>query len=446
MTLKPHAYQLRWARFLVEHSFSALFADPGLGKTLTFLLAFQALEKARFVKSALIVAPLRTIVSSWPDEIARWAPHLSFKIIHGSNKAEALASNAQLKLINYDGLLWLSAQSRKRLPEMVCFDESTKLKHGQTQRFKAIKTLLPHFKRRVIMTGTPAAQGLEDLWAQIYLLDEGRTLGRYITHFRRRWFVPTDPYGWQWAPRATAGAEIMAQINPYTIRAEAKDYLDLPKLHEVERRFALPTKAAALYEKLEKDFLLELRNGSITAINAAVKVGKMRQFTSGWVYTDDRAVMHVHKAKLEALQDLVEELSGQPLIVVYGYLHERDALAKHFGAPFIGGGVTPTRTREIIADWNAGKLPVLLLFPSHGLNLQAGGHHMAFYTHPWSYELYKQTTDRLHRQGQKSAVTIHHMIAEDSIDKTVLYALRAKANKQSQWLDLLRNDLTKRRG
>lgn len=487
---KPHAYQKRAIKFLLEHAAGALFLSPGLGKTSVTLAAFKMLKERGLAEKALLIAPLRVCHSVWPREIEKWTDFtgLRISILHGKKKDEALAADADIYIINPDGLPWLlniektvglSGRTKVNVDmkrwrslgfDTLIVDELSKFKHTSTNRFKAIKQVLKTFGRRWGLTGSPAANGLEDLFGQCYVLDEGNALGRYITHFRMKYFTPSFD-GFSWDLREGADEEIYARLKPLALRMGLEE-LDMPQLIENDIRVELPTKALEIYKHLENDLLTQIRDRIVVAANAAVASGKCRQVAGGAVYVDaaedaaplqkskgapfstpsGREWMEVHEAKLDALEDLIDELQGQPLLVAYEFEHDlqriRARLGKH--VPFIGGGVSTKAATAIENDWNAGKIPVLLGHPkslAHGLNLQAGGFNVCWFTPTWNFEEYEQFNMRIYRQGVKAKkVFVHHLVSAGTIDVDVLEALRSKRRGQEALFQALqrRARITKR--
>ncbi len=322
MKFTPHEYQQRGASFLVSRPEAALFWEPGLGKSSVTLTAVQALRRAGAVRKALIVAPLRVCYQVW-SEIGELGKGDDFRdlrvsLLHGPKKAEALAADADLYVINYDGLAWLTEAGRiagliKRGVDLVVFDELSKLKHSRTQRFRLIKPWLGQFRRRWGLTGTPVANGLLDLFGQCYALDLGAALGRFITHYRQKYFVPAGYGGYTWVPQHDAEARIFAAIAPLAQSLKAADCLELPELVERDVFVELPAEARTVYRKLEDDLIAVVNDVTVTAANKAVALGKCRQVCGGALYHgDDHQWLPVHEAKLEALLDLIDELQGQP--------------------------------------------------------------------------------------------------------------------------------------
>jgi SNF2 family DNA or RNA helicase len=439
-TWHPHEYQIRAAQHLLDHRGAGLFLDPGLGKTSVVLAALTKLGVR-----ALIVAPLRVCYSVWPREIEKWADfsHLSIAVLHGPKKELALARNADIDVINPEGLKWLLKQNLSRYDVLV-IDESTKFKHTDTQRFKALKPALASFKRRWILTGTPAPNGLMDLFGQVYLLDQGLRLGRYITHFRRAFFreVKKTTYS-DWLPLPGADEDIFSRISDICLRMSAADYLTLPECIYNDIRIDIPRTE---YEAMREEYIVELERGEITAANAAAKLVKLRQMANGAVYDSARQAQHIHTVKIDALADLIEEQSGQPLLVAVAFQHDVDRIRAQLGKdiPYLGGGLSAQRSDAVVNEWNHGRIPVLLAHPAsvgHGVNLQAGGRAVVWFGLDWNLELYEQFNRRVYRQGQTHGVVIHHLIAANTVDEQILRALQQKDALQTKMLDFLKETL-----
>ena len=464
---QPHDYQKTAVKFLLEHAGAALFLDPGLGKTSITLAAIKLLKRKKVLNKVLLVAPLRVCHSVWPNEIQKWRDfrHLKVVVLHGPDKAELLKQDVDIYIINPEGLDWLlDAQKTKSTAgktrvhvdlrrwnklgfDTLVIDELSKFKHTNTNRFKAMKLVLNTFARRWGLTGSPASNGLMDLFGQCYMLDQGRTLGQYITHYRMTYFDQGYD-GFSWKLKDGADELIYERLQPLALRM-GDDLLDMPKLVENNIRVQLPDKVMRVYTEIEDDLVAKLDEGIITAKTAATASMKCRQVANGGIYLDPevqaliklptgkRDWVDLHEAKLDALEELIEELQGSPLLVAYDFKHDLERIKKRFGknVPFIGGGVSVKRSSELEQAWNRGELPVLFGHPQsmgHGLNLQECGHHVAWHSLTWDFELYDQTNRRVRRQGNKAKrVFIHHIIAEGTIDEVILAALKMKRRGQN---------------
>jgi SNF2 family DNA or RNA helicase len=446
-------------RFLLENSVGGLLLDPGLRKTSITLAALKVLREEGIVRKTLVIAPLRVVYEVWPEEIDKWSDFRDtrYAILHGAKKEAALNSAADLYLINPEGLQWLFVMLQgKPFPfDVLVIDESTKFKHTNTARFKLLRPYLPKFGRRYILTGSPAPNGLMDLFGQIYVIDLGRSLGAYISHYRNRFFNKTGYGGYTYVLQDDAEQEIYAAIAPYVLRMSQEEYLKLPPLVDVTRTVELPPLARKQYEQMEATFMLLLEKGKVNAANAAVVGGKLRQIANGGVYLDPkgsgpgekRGAAVMHEAKAEMLVELLEELSGQPTLVAYEFHHDLDRLLPYlkkagFGdVPHIAGGVTTARFKQIKDDWNAGRIPVLLAQPQsvqHGLNLQKTGRAIIWFSIPWDLEVYFQFIRRIWRSGVTERVMNYRIVAKKTTDEAILAALSRKHNTERALLDAIR--------
>lgn len=448
--LKPYEYQNRVVEWMKTHPKSYIACDMGTGKSLMALKWIEnILPKCGGV---LVIAPLRTISTTWPDEIAKWTPNLSYTILHGAKKLENLHQKVDVYLINFEAIPWLFealAQYHKSTGKVpfrgLVIDEGSMVKSWQTKRFKILKLLIKLFtKYTTILSGTPAPNSLLDLWAQYYLLDQGKRLEKYITHYKQHYFYQADQRGYIWKLNQGGKETIYSKIEDITFRLDAKDYLQLPEMIKNVIKVPLSKKLRAQYKLLEKEFFLALDEDEVLAVfNAASLSMKLRQFIQGAVYIDDeRNYKVLHEEKLKVLKSLVEEAGGQGILCCIQFRFELEIIRKVFpGCPYIAGGVSAQKATSLINKWNRKELPLLLCHPasiSHGVNLQSGGHMILWYGLPWSLEQYLQLNKRLHRNGQKHAVIIHHLVVEKSVDEKVIAALNSKLRTQSELLDYLR--------
>ncbi len=443
----PHVYQQRAIEVMMKQASVGLFLDPGLGKTSTVLAAYSILQEQRLVNSMLIVAPLRPMYSTWPAEIGKWEDfnHLSYSIIHGSVDArrEAVKKRADIYLINPEGLVWLltSYPDFVKSLDVLCVDESSKFKATNTKRFKSLRPFIPTFQRRWCLTGTPTPNGIMDLFGQIYILDQGASLGRYITHFRNKYFYQTGYGGYTWTPLPGSFEQIIEKTAPLVLQLNAKDHLEMPALMPVVRNVEMPAKARDVYKAIEDDFLVTLGEETLIAANAAAAGTKCRQIANGAVYTNDEGdYSEVHDAKLDELEDLLEELAGAPTLLLYEFKHDAERIEARFGHPNITGK-SPKQSDKLINQFNAGSIPCLLGHPAsmgHGLNLQSGCHHVIWFGIPWNLEHYDQAIARVYRQGQQSGtVFVYHIVATGTLDETVMEVLAAKDRNQQKLLKAL---------
>lgn len=448
---EPLPYMERAVQHLLENAHAGLFLKPGMRKTSITLAAYDILRDIKMVGGLLVIAPLRVIHTSWPREVKKWKEfeHLSVGILHGPKKDKVLAEKHDVYLINYEGLEWLfGALGAKRWPfDMLVVDESTKLKNISSKRFKLLKPHLKKFKRRVILTGTPMANHLIDIFGQIYVMDMGQTFGAYITHWRNRFFYPTGFGGFTWAPKEGTEEAIQEMTAPTCFYAHDDDWLKLPPILEKDIEIELPPKAMAAYLQMEDTLRLDFKEGRINASNAAVATGKCRQIANGGVFIDasENKWQQIHDAKTEAVVDLIEELSGAPALVVYEYRHDLERLQKALGkdTPFIGrGGVKPAKMPELINEWNRGRIPYIIVNAqsmAHGVDgLQEAGRAVIWHSLTYNYDDYFQLIRRLQRSGQRERVLVAHIIAKGTVDRAVLGMVRAKGKTQRNFFDALR--------
>lgn len=442
---RPHPYQKAATRRIVEDERVALFLEMGLGKTVATLTAVEELMRDRFeVSRCLVIAPLRVAAMTWSDEVERWA-HLTLKVskIIGTadERRRALAADADVFTINRENVQWLVEQCGRAWPfDMVVIDESSSFKNPRAKRFRALRQVIGAVSRVVLLTGTPAPSGLMDLWPQMYLLDRGERLGRTITAYRDHYFRPGRRNGaivYDWEPLPNAETEIYEKIGDICLSMTAADWLDLPDRIDHTVRVSLPDKAKAFYKRITRDFVAELGGAEITAANAAALGVKLLQTANGAVYDDDGKTIPVHDAKIDALKEIVEAADG-PVIVYYWFKHDFLRLKREFK------DARTLDTAQDLKDWNSGKIPLLLLHPAsagHGLNLQRGGHVIAWFGLTWSLELYQQANARLHRQGQARPVIVHHIVAAGTIDERVLKAMATKKAGQDELLAAVKAEI-----
>ena len=448
MKFNPHEYQSKAIRFCLERACAGLFLSPGLGKTSIMLDVFEVLRAKGLIKQMLVLAPLRVCYSVWPAEVTKWDDfgHLKVGVLHGPDKLITLNDKSyDVLVMNYEGLRWL-AGIRAKLPEMLVIDESSKLKHINTQRFKTLKTMLDKFKRRYILTGSPASNSLLDLFGQLYAMDQGATFGPYITKYRSDYFNQGGFGGYEWRLKPGADIAIHEKLAPRVMSLAAEDYLTLPPLVETTIEVTLPPPAMLQYLQMEKQLKLDLDSGKVTAANAAVATMICRQIANGGVYTGivKHEAIDIHEVKIEATLDLVEELAGQPTIVVFDFKHDLARLKKALGkdTPHISGGVSPKQSQEIVDAWNAGEIPVLLGHPasmSHGLNLQRTGRAIIFHSLTWSWEDRMQLIRRIYRQGQEYPVFVYDIVAKGTIDEAIQKAVKGKQKGENALLGALRD-------
>lgn len=445
----PHKYQVEAIQHVLSTPYCGLFLPPGLGKTSSILAACKVLRAERMVRATLIVAPLRVMNYTWRQEAEKWLDFedTTFQVLHGKDKDANLQKKADIYLINFEGLLWLLPKLAKTVTfpfDMLVVDESTKLKAYDTRRFRLLKPLLGMFNRRVILTGTPAPNSMMDLFAQAYIVDQGKALGKYITHFRAQYFeqarvIPGQkPNSWDLVLRAGAEEEIRKQLEPLVYTHNGEGYIQdqTPVFNDI--LVDLPLAARKQYNTMERILMSQVNGGVILAANAAVASAKCRQIANGHLYVDDYHNFEVlHDEKLDVVEDLLEELSGQPTLIWYEYKSDLVRLL----ARFSGEVLTATSPKDIVDRWNAKEIPVLYVHhqsAAHGLNLQFGGHVMIYYSVPWSGEGYQQGIKRLARQGQTMQVIVHRILAKKTVDEAVVKALALKEATQEDMLQALR--------
>ena len=448
----PWGYQLHAVKFMLSHGSAGIFLDPGLGKTSIVLATYKILKSQGLADRMLVIAPLRPAFSVWPVQATLLDDFhdLSVDVLHGPDKAEKLALGADVQVINYDGLGWLFSQKLKEWPwDVLVCDEATSIKHTNTRRFRLLKPHLGKFRRRYALTGSPAPNGLLDLFGQIYVLDMGNALGRFITSYRSNYFDSTGYGGYTFVPRRGAVEAIQERLKPLVLRMEAADYLSLPPLINNTVEVELPEKARKIYRDMENLLLAELESGTVVAANAAAATIKLRQIANGGLYHADGSTWsHVHDAKTDATVALTEELSGQPALIAFEFHHDRLRLDRAYGSPpYLGGDLTPRQQRETIAAWCAGEIPVLLAqarSAALGINLQRSNAAIILHSLTYDLETYEQLIRRIWRQGQKTKVVVHHIVAKDTVDELIMRALAKKTKTQRNLLEDLKAHLRRR--
>ncbi len=451
MKYSPHEYQTYATNFILTHPVSAVLLDMGLGKSVITLTAiFDLCLDSFLIRKVLVIAPLRVARDTWPAEIRKWdhLRGLTFSVAVGTEleRKAALMQDASVYIINRENVQWLIEQSN--LPfdyDMVVIDELSSFKSYQAKRFRALLKVRPGIRRIVGLTGTPSSNGLMDLWAEYRLLDLGKRLGRFITHYRNRYFAPDKRNGtivYSYKPLPGAEEQIYDAISDITISMKAPDHLKMPGLVINEVRAKLSDDEWETYSTLKNELVVSLGGEEIDAVNAASLANKLSQMANGAVYADNKKVISLHDRKLEVLEDLIEASNGKPVLVAYWFKHDLDRITERLDKlhiPFARADKS-----DSIERWNRGELPVMLIHPAsagHGLNLQSGGCTLIWYGLTWSLELYQQTNARLWRQGQQNTVVIHHIIAEGTIDERIMQALRLKDKTQTALMDAVKATL-----
>lgn len=464
MIYHPRPYQARAQDFLVQRPRANLFMQMGLGKTSVALTVFDILRSFGEAKKMLVLGPVRVARTTWADEVQKWdhLRHLDVAVAAGESAAERrrmLSSDAPIHTINYDNAPWLVRELESAWPyDIVITDESVRVKNHAAVRFMGktkrrverdgklitlpaepgLKHVAGRTKRWINLSGAPTPKGLHDLWSQQYLLDGGLRLGKNITAFRNRWFCE-DRYGHNYEPLPHAMDEITAAMRDCTLTLKSADYLDLPELITTRVEVDLPDEVRAFYDELEREFIARLGETEVVAFNAAVLTGKLRQATSGAIYgTDGKAWTPLHDAKIEALESIVEEQAGAPLLVAYTFKHDLERLKKAF--PQARHLDKDTRT---IRDWNAGRIPILLAHPGSagpGLNLQDGGNAIAFFSPDWDLDGHDQIIERIGptrqlQSGHPRPVFVYYITARNTVDELVLERLVERREVQDIFLE-----------
>ena len=453
MRFEPYPYQQYCVDRIIRDNSIGLFLDMGLGKTVITLTAVYELRYLRWcVGKVLVIAPKKVAEGTWSKEVAKWdhLKQLKVQLCIGTLKqrTDALNTPADVYVINRENTQWLVQYYGHRWPfDMVVLDESSSFKNHQAKRFKALKAVRPRINRLVELTGTPSPHGLTDLWAQLFLLDGGKRLGRTISTYREMYFVPDKRNRttiFSYAPREGAEDEIYAQISDICVSMKSEDYLQLPDLIYEDIPVVLDKEARKAYDTMERDMLLKVDDGEVvTATTAATLTGKLLQLCDGAVYDEDGVVRIIHECKIEALLETIEQLNGQHAIVYYYFRHDvmriLEALPKSLR-------VRVYQNAQDQDDWNAGQIDIMLAQPAscgYGLNLQQGGHHIIWFGLTWALEEYQQANKRLHRQGQPYPVIVHRLIVQNGQDEDVIRSLECKDGSQEALLEALKAKIQK---
>lgn len=446
MIYKPWPYQAFTTNHIIENKAAGALLDMGLGKTVSTLTAIDLLiNKYMDVTKALVVAPKKVAEGVWSDEIEKWdhLKHLKISKIIGTERQRkaALMVKADIYIIGVDNFAWLVTLYNMGFPfDMLVIDESSLFKNHKSVRFTMLKKIRPLVNRVVILTGTPAPNGLCDLWAQVYILDRGERLADTIGGFRERFMTPEKVEGYQvrrYKPRPDGGAQmIYDRIGDICVSMKTEDYLVLPECVTNVIKVRLPPSVKEAYDKFEEEQVMALMNGEeITAINAAALGIKLTQFANGAIYDQEKKVHHLHDEKLAALAEIVDTVMGNNILCFYWFKHDIDRLMKAYPNARI------LKTPKDIEDWNAGKIPLAFAHPAsagHGLNLQHGGSICVWFGLTWDLQLYQQANKRLHRQGQLKTVIIHHLVATGTMDVDIMRALVRKAAGQDALMDAIK--------
>lgn len=453
-----HNYQKYIVDFIIDHPASGCLVDMGLGKTVSTLTAInQLMYEDLEIDKVLVIAPKRVAEDTWTKEVEKWdhLKHLRVSRVLGSEpqRKAALRVDADIYVINRENVCWLVAQYRGSLPfDMLVIDELSSFKSPKAQRFKSLRLVRPQFSRVVGLTGTPAPNGIIDLWSQIYLLDQGERLEKTVSKYRQKYFRPGRSNGqvvFDYKILDGSDKVIYQKISDICVSMKAEDYLELPPRMDHTVEVSLAEAVKEQYTEFEKEEVLRLvdrdKESAISAANAAALSNKLLQFSNGAIYDAERNVHEIHDAKLEALEEIVEAANGEPVLVFYSFRHDISRIKRKLKA---------CKPRELvdskdIDDWNAGKIQVLLAHPAgagHGLNLQKGGNVIVWYGLTWSLELYQQACARLHRQGQTKPVQIYHLLAKGTMDDDVMKAISGKADKQEALMQAVKARINKYKG
>ena len=452
MMFKPHAYQQHCIDQIIQVKKIGLFLDMGLGKTITTLTAIKELKYYRFlVRKVLVIAPKKVAEGTWTREKDKWEHTKMLRVspVLGSQtkRVRALNTPADIYIINRENVDWL-VNNTKFDYDMVVIDELSSFKSHQSKRFKALMKVRPNVKRIVGLTGTPASNGLMDLWAEFRLLDMGQRLGIFIGQYRNAYFKPDKQNGYlvySYKPLPDAERQIYEKIADITVSMKAIDHLHMPELLSNEYPVQLSDTEQETYKRFKSELILEMQDTEITAANAAALSNKLSQLANGAVYDDTGTVIPIHSRKLDALEDLIEAANGKPVLVAYWFKHDRTRIAERLQRLQVS--YQEIQSSDSIRNWNARRLQVGLLHPAaagHGLNLQAGGSHLIWFGLTWSLELYQQTNARLWRQGQQSeTVVIQHLITKGTIDERILKALTQKEQTQTALMTAVRAEIVR---
>ncbi len=457
MIYRPYDYQIRATQFVREHPYCGLLLDMGRGKSVITLTAIQEMIEDCEISRILVVAPKKVAESTWTAEASKWEHLEGLRVakVMGTEKQRrlALAKEADIYVIGRDNFVWLVGQYGGRLPfDVMVIDELTSFKNSKSQRFKAMRIARPSVSRVIGLTGTPAPNGLIDLWGQVYCLDMGERLGKSLTKYREKYFTT---HKWnnivvRCDVRDGCDRTIRDSISDICLSMQAKDYLQLPEIMINTVRVELPPAVREAYTKFEREKVLDFsadhdgESSNILANSAAGLMNKLAQFSNGAVYDDDRNVHEVHSEKVDRLAEIVEAANGESVLVFYQFKHDIPRIQSRLK----GYKVIVYEGDRQLRDWNEGKIDVLLAHPAstaYGLNMQQGGHYIVWFGTGWDLELYQQANARLHRQGQQKPVIVYELVGAGTVDERASSAIREKKNKQQSLLDSLKDLINKYR-
>lgn len=442
MKFVPHDYQSVAIQAVQDKDSVGLFLDMGLGKSVITLTAIKNLKALEDIGKVLVIAPLQTARNTWTDEVEKWdhLKGLTVSLVLGSSaqRKEALNTEADIYVINRENVQWLCDFLPSWPFDMVVIDELSSFKSAQAKRFKALRKVIPRSRRVVGLTGTPAPNGYMDLWSEVYLLDRGQRLGRTLGIYRQSFFFPSKQNGhivYEWKLQPFAKEAIDERLKDLCISMKAEDLLNLPERIDTEIYVTMDSKEQALYRQFGRDHILPQVSGDIVGLTAAAVQNKLLQMANGFAYDTEGNAVYLHKHKLTALSELCEAANGEPVLVFYSFVEDKQRILDEFPE------AVELKGSKEVKDWNNGKIKMLLCHPAsagHGLNLQQGGRIIVWYGLPWSLELYQQANARLHRQGQKSTVLVYHILTRNTHDDDVLKALHQKDATQEQLLAALK--------
>ena len=436
-------YQKQAINFILKERKCALFLDMGLGKTVITLTAIDFFLKLNTVNRVLIIAPLRVANTVWKQEAEKWEHlrHLHIEICTGSPKKreKAINADAHITVINKENIIWITSKQSWKW-DMVVIDESSAFKSHNSNRFKSLKRFIGLLKSIVLLTGTPSPKSYQDLWSQMYLIDGGQRLLPYISHFLNEYFICLDRDYQKWEIKKTGVAQIKAKIKDKCLTMKSEDYLQLPKRINLYQRLNFDKKTTDMYKEMKKEYLVELESGEyISAPSASRLVMKLLQICNGAVYDDQKKVHHIHDIKINALKELVEENPSENILVAYNFVHDLSRLQKAF--PY---AQVLDKSGKVLEAWNRGEIKMLLAHPAsagHGLNMQAGGSMLVWFSLMWNLEYYQQFNARLHRQGQTKPVRIVHLMMKKSVDESILTVLKKRNATQNDLMAFLKKNI-----
>lgn len=456
MKFIPHDYQTYTIEKMISTPHMMAILDMGLGKTVCTLTALDELLNDMYeINKVLVIAPLRVAEMTWSEEIEKWDHLKGLRVskVLGSEpkRIEALHQRADIYLMNRENVTWLIEYSIKKKAwpfDCIVIDESSSFKNNQSKRFKALRKVVGIAKRVILLTGTPAPNSLMDLWPQMYLVDRGKRLGATITEYRNNYFNPGKKNRvivFDYVPKPGAEEAIYERISDVTMSLKAKDSIKMPERVDNFIKLKMDSRTKALYEEMEREYILTLEEENITAGSAAVVCGKLLQMANGAVYGEEGNVVHIHDLKIEALREVLSDYPGKPVMVFYNYKHDLARLKEAFKDE----EPRELKTEEDKKDWDQGKIRMLLAHPAsmgHGLNLQAGGNVIVWFGLTYSLELYQQANARLYRQGQKETVIVNHLVTEGTEDENAIRRIKSKQLNQDELIEAVKAKIRKYKG